>query len=213
MKRRALNNIGIIDSDHVKAAFDGVRLAREAGVSKRDIQKLLEILVSKPEEYRSNAYFGSLAALLIEEPPETYELQEDLSFSLYNDAVDEKTIQQMENACSLPIARKAALMPDAHVGYGIPIGGVLGTEGAVIPYAVGVDIACRVMVSVYDEKLSSFNKNKAKFGRAIEKETRFGIGARFENPRQHDVMDPQLADHHFIAGEEYTIADIAVWSW
>ena len=37
-----------------------------------------------------------------------------------------------------------ALTPDAHVGYGLPIGGVLATENAVIPYAVGVDIACRM---------------------------------------------------------------------
>ncbi|MCE5317156.1 MAG: RtcB family protein, partial [Parachlamydia sp.] len=42
-----------------------------------------------------------------------------------------------------------ALMPDAHQGYGLPIGGVLATENAVIPYAVGVDIACRMMLTVY----------------------------------------------------------------
>jgi tRNA-splicing ligase RtcB len=189
MKRRALNNLGIIEDDQVKAAFDGVRLAREAGVEKREIQKQLAVLVENPESFKEDAYFSSLAALLIEEPAESYALREDLEFALFNENVDPKAIQQMENACSLPVARKAALMPDAHVGYGIPIGGVLATENAVIPYAVGVDIACRVMVSVYDEKLSSFHKNKAKFGRAIEKETRFGIGARFEDPRQHDVMD------------------------
>jgi len=43
-----------------------------------------------------------------------------------------------------------ALMPDAHVGYGLPIGGVLATENAVIPYAVGVDIACRMKMTVLD---------------------------------------------------------------
>ena len=41
-------------------------------------------------------------------------------------------------------------MPDAHLGYGLPIGGVLATENAVIPYAVGVDIACRMRLSVFD---------------------------------------------------------------
>ena len=39
-------------------------------------------------------------------------------------------------------------MPDAHVGYGLPIGGVLALDGAVVPYAVGVDIACRMKLSV-----------------------------------------------------------------
>ena len=42
-------------------------------------------------------------------------------------------------------------MPDAHVGYGLPIGGVLATENTVIPYAVGVDIACRMKLTVLDE--------------------------------------------------------------
>ena len=41
-------------------------------------------------------------------------------------------------------------MPDAHVGYGLPIGGVLATENVVIPYAVGVDIACRMRLSIFE---------------------------------------------------------------
>ena len=53
-------------------------------------------------------------------------------------------------ACAVPVAAAAALMPDAHVGYGLPIGGVLALEGAVIPYAVGVDIACRMKLSILD---------------------------------------------------------------
>ena len=57
---------------------------------------------------------------------------------------------QMERACLLPVAVAGALMPDAHVGYGLPIGGVLATENAVIPYAVGVDIACRMKLTVLD---------------------------------------------------------------
>ena len=56
----------------------------------------------------------------------------------------------MKNACKLPVAVSGALMPDAHVGYGLPIGGVLATKNAVIPYAVGVDIACRMKLTVLD---------------------------------------------------------------
>ena len=62
--------------------------------------------------------------------------------------------QQMRNACALPVAAAGALMPDAHVGYGLPIGGVLATENAVIPYAVGVDIACRMKMTVLDLPLT-----------------------------------------------------------
>ena len=47
-------------------------------------------------------------------------------------------------AASFAVAVRGALMPDAHLGYGLPIGGVLAVKDAVIPYAVGVDIACRM---------------------------------------------------------------------
>ena len=59
-------------------------------------------------------------------------------------------VAQMDNAMRLPVTVAGALMPDAHVGYGLPIGGVLATENAVIPYAVGVDIACRMRLSLYE---------------------------------------------------------------
>ncbi|CAA9498602.1 MAG: RNA-2',3'-PO4:RNA-5'-OH ligase [uncultured Rubrobacteraceae bacterium] len=55
--------------------------------------------------------------------------------------IEPGTTAQMENAMRLPVSVGGALMPDAHLGYGLPVGGVLATEGAVIPWAVGVDIA------------------------------------------------------------------------
>ena len=57
-------------------------------------------------------------------------------------------MQQMYAASKLPVAVAGALMPDAHHGYGLPIGGVLATENAVIPYGVGVDIGCRMCLSI-----------------------------------------------------------------
>lgn len=80
-------------------------------------------------------------------------------------------------------------MPDAHVGYGLPIGGVLGTKNAVIPYAVGVDIACRVKMSVLDLPISALTEQTDRLKRALQKETSFGIGATFKNRRLHPVMD------------------------
>jgi len=43
----------------------------------------------------------------------------------------------MEIAMKLPVTEAGALMPDAHQGYGLPIGGVLATNNSVIPYGVG----------------------------------------------------------------------------
>jgi tRNA-splicing ligase RtcB len=103
--------------------------------------------------------------------------------------LDAHALQQMENACQLPISVAAALMPDAHVGYGLPIGGVLATDNAVIPYAVGVDIACRVKLTVLDLPLDYLRRRETDLIRAIEAETRFGIGSEFKHRRTHPVMD------------------------
>jgi tRNA-splicing ligase RtcB len=99
------------------------------------------------------------------------------------------SVRQMENACALPVTVRGALMPDAHVGYGLPIGGVLATENAVIPYAVGVDIACRMKMSVLDLPPSAIEGEASRLAAAIERETRFGVGATFRERRSHDVMD------------------------
>ncbi|HSL32493.1 MAG TPA: RtcB family protein [Candidatus Limnocylindrales bacterium] len=61
---------------------------------------------------------------------------------------DAATLAQARNLADLEVARHhVALMADAHVGFGMPIGGVLLTEGAVVPYAIGVDIGCGVQVA------------------------------------------------------------------
>ena len=75
----------------------------------------------------------------------------------WGDDLEPQSVRQLENACSLPVSVRGALMPDAHLGYGLPIGGVLATRNAVIPYAVGVDIACRVKMTVLDLPLETVN--------------------------------------------------------
>ncbi len=57
--------------------------------------------------------------------------------------LDDKTLAQVANSADLPfVERPVALMADAHLGYGVPVGTVLATKGAIIPSAVGVDIGC-----------------------------------------------------------------------
>lgn len=68
---------------------------------------------------------------------------EKLPILLWLDKLEEEALGQAKNLASLPFAfHHVALMADAHVGYGMPIGGVLAAEGAVIPNGVGVDIGC-----------------------------------------------------------------------
>ncbi|MDP2182146.1 MAG: RtcB family protein [Actinomycetota bacterium] len=64
---------------------------------------------------------------------------------VWGEAIDEATLAQTRNLANLPFAfHHVALLPDAHVGYGMPIGGVLAARGQVIPHAVGLDIGCGV---------------------------------------------------------------------
>jgi tRNA-splicing ligase RtcB (3'-phosphate/5'-hydroxy nucleic acid ligase) len=103
--------------------------------------------------------------------------------------LERESIQQMENACALPVSVRGALMPDAHVGYGLPIGGVLAVENAVIPYAVGVDIACRMKMTVLNMPVEALETDRSHLISVLKQETRFGIGSNFRDRRDHAVMD------------------------
>jgi tRNA-splicing ligase RtcB len=95
----------------------------------------------------------------------------------------------MENACKLPVSVAGALMPDAHTGYGLPIGGVLATRDAVIPYAVGMDIACRMKLTVLDLPVSAIRGSEGRLRHVIEEATSFGVGGGFSPRKDHPVMD------------------------
>lgn len=112
--------------------------------------------------------------------------------------LEPQSIQQMENACRLPVAVAGALMPDAHVGYGLPIGGVFATENAVVPYAVGVDIACRMRLSVLDLPAAALDKNgeRKRLAHALETQTCFGVGGTLGRRATHDVMDMDWSVSH-----------------
>src|SRR5207237_6647738 len=125
-------------------------------------------------------------ALLKSSPPPR---AKPVKYRQWGEGLEHDAVMQMEKACLLPVSVAGALMPDAHVGYGLPIGGVLATENAVIPYAVGVDIACRMKMTVLDLPARDLEHNRDRLTRAIEAETRFGVGASFKERRAHDVLD------------------------
>lgn len=89
-----------------------------------------------------------------------YELAtENLKVKVWGTDIDEGALEQARNLARLPFAfRHVALMPDAHVGYGMPIGGVLATLGQVIPHAVGLDIGCGVRAWNTNIPLAEFSR-------------------------------------------------------
>ncbi len=108
--------------------------------------------------------------------------------------IEEGAKKQMHTAMRLPVSVAGALMPDAHQGYGLPIGGVLAVKNAVIPYGVGVDIGCRMALSVYDIDETFFLENQAKFKRELIAQSNFGAGNGFRGQYRadHAVLENAL---------------------
>lgn len=118
--------------------------------------------------------------------------EEPLDYTTYGgEMIDANARRQMDEAVQLPVAVAGALMPDAHLGYGLPVGGVLACEGAVIPHAVGVDIACRVMMSIFPEGEGYLDARADEVKDALTGETKFGAGPGFakNEHRRHPVLD------------------------
>ncbi len=68
---------------------------------------------------------------------------ERLPVKMWLDDIEQGALEQAKHLANLPFTFKhVAIMPDSHQGYGMPIGGVLATQGVIIPNAVGVDIGC-----------------------------------------------------------------------
>ena len=116
--------------------------------------------------------------------------REPISYRTWGDDIDTAAHEQMRAACQVPNAVGAALMPDAHVGYGLPIGGVLACENAVIPYAVGVDIACRMKLSVLDQPVESLDEGiQSLQGSARSAARGLASASSIEPAQSHAVMD------------------------
>ncbi len=98
----------------------------------------------------------------------------------------------------LPVSVKGALMPDAHVGYGLPIGGVLAAYNAVIPYGVGMDIGCRMCLSVFPASPEKIEKERDQIKMALMSETRFNR-AEFQDEQEHEILErPEFREIKFL---------------
>jgi tRNA-splicing ligase RtcB len=106
-------------------------------------------------------------------------------------------LDQMQTVMRIPPAITGALMPDAHHGYAMPIGGVVVLDNAVSPSFVGYDIACRMMISILDISPQEFLKNRQKIFSDMKDVSRFGVGSEFtrSGARKHEVMDDYLWQH------------------
>lgn len=164
---------------------------------KEEVMELLKKVLASPVEYKDDAVLALIAKQLMPaietEGAELSLNQSGIQFNVFgNEHIEEGAMHQMYTAAKLPIAIAGALMPDAHSGYGLPIGGVLATENAVIPYGVGVDIGCRMCLSIFDLDPKDLVQKESFFVRELGEATLFGSGQQFDHASNHEVMENEL---------------------
>ncbi len=180
-------------------------LLQDDALDQGEILARLNRVRQAPPDYQDDPLYGVLAERLIklEMPapsPEGVIRETPIPYRVWGEDFEPVTLQQMDNAAHLPVSQAGALMPDGHPGYGLPIGGVLGTAGSVIPYAVGMDIACRLRLSIFPETQDILKAQRDRFRKALRFNTRFGLGSqggewRPGEQRYHPMLDdPRWAE-------------------
>ncbi len=109
---------------------------------------------------------------------------------LWLDDIEEGSLAQAQNLANLPfIFKHVAVMPDAHLGYGMPIGGVMASEEMVIPNAVGVDIGCGMCA--VKTSLTSISTKKLKLVLGGIRNT-IPLGFKHHKKKQHSSLMPKV---------------------
>jgi tRNA-splicing ligase RtcB len=102
------------------------------------------------------------------------------SSKLLESTKQDLTLKQAQNvACLRGIQKTAYVMPDAHQGYGFPIGGVAAfdlDEGIISPGGVGYDINCGVRLLRTDYSLNDIHERREKLLAGIFREVPAGVG-------------------------------------
>ncbi len=187
MNSKDLIKLGVPLGEPIRRATDFIAQYVLGGGDKTRLEEEVKAIVANPALFAEDPLRKEFAKAIANAPP--LPRAEPAKYRQWGEGLEQEAINQMENACLLPVSVAGALMPDAHVGYGLPIGGVLATEDCVIPYAVGVDIACRMKMTVLDIPVRDLEHKQDRLERAIAAETRFGVGATFKSRRQHEVLD------------------------
>lgn len=162
------------------------------------VRKTLEALKKNPKRFKgdSNTLLREAAITLLPKEkgpndPVSHQLREKgVPVQVWGgEGIEAGAFDQIYVAAKLPVTTGAALMPDAHQGYGLPIGGVLACENAVIPYGVGVDIACRMRMTILPYEAARLSGLHNKLKNILLQNTAFGPGVGPDNVWDHDVLD------------------------
>ncbi|RTR25250.1 RtcB family protein [Deinococcus radiophilus] len=192
MNKKHLLKLGF-GGEVVELAHQAARIRAQSGLDHTEVLDELQKVQAAPQNYLGGGVYAELAAAVQAQRQgrASAELRPSpLPYGIWGaELIEAGALGQMDVAMRLPITRAGALMPDAHIGYGLPIGGVLATENAVIPYGVGVDIGCSMMLSVLPVDPQQLSSDEAR--KLLLRHTRFGAGVGFQKNQRldHPVMD------------------------
>jgi tRNA-splicing ligase RtcB len=172
-------------------------------MAKSEILANLEALIDDPMPYalKKGGKFKNLAedviamrkeGKFVKQERSNFKLKEEIAdFPVWGlENIEVGALAQMRTAVQLPIAVAGALMPDAHQGYGLPIGGVLATTAnTIIPFAVGVDIACRMCLSIFDLPAEAIDTETDKLKNILVDNTYFGMGCTTKSYFDSSLFD------------------------
>jgi tRNA-splicing ligase RtcB len=194
LKTKDLSKIGY-DNDQLRSLVIGVAAKNFKHHSNEQLLELLVNIKNNPEAFLDDELTRKIAEKVIGKTDaplfKAFELRSEPVFcKTYGEkGIEASAKQQMELANLLPVSVQGALMPDAHMGFGLPIGGVLATDHAVIPYAVGMDIGCRMSLSIMDESDSFLKRYEYQIKQALKTHTHFGMEGGLEVRQEHEVLD------------------------
>jgi tRNA-splicing ligase RtcB len=193
-KTKELSRIGYTN-DQARSLVINTIARHFKHATKAELITLLANIKDKPAAYLQDEVLGRIAATFMEQGADcnfqSFSLLEQTGqLKIYGGKeIEHAAKKQMELAMSLPVTIQGALMPDAHVGYGLPIGGVLATRNAVIPHAVGVDIGCRMALSILDEGELFVKRYAHQVKTALKEHTHFGMEGGLETEQEHAILD------------------------
>lgn len=195
LRSKDLTKLGVADNVARSLALDAAAHWCKHDSAETIMLKIANV-VSSPQDFYDDYVWGKFARAI--KPEKTQEI-ESKEYDLFSEPkelnifgqgiIETDAIRQMELVLRLPISVKGALMPDAHAGYGLPIGGVLAADRAVIPYGVGLDIGCGMMLTVLDAKADFVKRYSSRIERVLLEWTHFGMEGGLAVRQDHEVMD------------------------
>jgi tRNA-splicing ligase RtcB len=195
--------LGFLQNNSINIALGYISRYKKKEKKESVLGQLKDVL-TRPQSFIGDPVWGKIAESLVKPVIVTKHAlrSERVPFTVFGEnEIENEAKYQLYESLKLPVSVKGALMPDGHAGYGLPIGGVLATNNAVIPYGVGVDIGCRMSLSVFDLPADYSNGREDELKNMLIHHTKFGMSETHKVKSDHEVLNrKEFSEIPFLKG-------------